>query len=207
MGWHCSRIGEEAVTRKRVKRLPNKHAFRVGLNFGDGGDPTRAPDSPAVVLIPTKTVKVPITEKDVLDAIKAKGFLDPLRCAGAVCIRRHAELFSHHIVGIVDYFSTRAYVASKLGPKGPIECYGYKHNGELPRLFDTPAGLHNLLQRVRKGSIELVLTPIKLQPKRVQPKHKGLYTGERKAQSTGMAHRVLIANAMTIGKFVNKETS
>ncbi len=111
-------------------------------------------------------VILPVTEQDIIEALERDGQADGQNCGGAVCVRKHANLFSHRVSGaLVDWWRHRVYIYEGKPKRGAIPvCYEYAHYDKLEELFDTDAGLRKLLARIRRSServIYVTLYPIR----------------------------------------------
>lgn len=102
----------------------------------------------------TGRFRMDLTEDHVQRAIDANGYGDAQNCAGAVCIKAHADMIPHKFTGYVDFWDTRAFISCRNNTNTnlPSDCVGWKHNHpEIAKLFDTRAGLQKLLKMVREN--------------------------------------------------------
>jgi hypothetical protein len=106
-------------------------------------------------------VSIVLTENDILEGMKRKGYGDGANCAGAICAGRHSDYFPHKISGHFDWLDRRFYVADRNDAIGlPKSCVAYAHCDSVAKLFDSQAGLKKLLARVREdGPLTIRLTP------------------------------------------------
>lgn len=155
---------------KKPTVAPQRHFFNFQVD--GAADVSRFP---ARVRYPRKTVDLYLTAEHVLAAIEAKGWGNPMKCAGAFCARAHK--FPHAVDGYVDWLDSRAYVVSKVKNRLPYECFGYTHrHPEISKLFDTKVGAYRLLEMIEQnGPIHIRLTPARV---RIGETNKG-GTGKR----------------------------
>ena len=183
----------------------NKHTFRFRTAQG------MVIKSPAKVRRGRLKIVLRLTTADVLHAIKLKGAGDTQNCPGALCTTREKDKFTHLVVGYVDFWPSRVYVASKLNALGlPIECYVYDHdeNETIVDIVDsTPNGLQKLLKKVKAagGHIDFVLKPARDHSKGSHgpAKKPGKFTNRRDALQ-GHGHEYRYANFIA-GAFSTKK--
>lgn len=118
--------------------------------------------SKAKVMFPSRPVELTLTAGHVLESLRRKGVADIHNCSMAICTTTHADQFPHKYVGYIDWFYSRAYIASKLDARGlPIECYCYTHSDDIAQFQDTVNGQKRLLAELRKtGPRVITLRPV-----------------------------------------------
>ncbi len=156
-----------------------KHYYRFTIK-GAEGEKDRHFFSKATVRIPRRAVVLPLTAEHVRRSINLGGIANTQTCSMAVCTIEHKESFQHPVVGFVDWYYNRAYVASKMGKDGlPSECYVYEHRDSVARLNDSKGGQTKLLHALEENGPRVV----KLYPPRPSPERpgrkRGKNTGER----------------------------
>lgn len=140
---------------------PNSYTFEVLF-------PTRNGRSKKMKLrttakFATKKVTIEINEKHIKAAIAAKGQGDPRCCAGTLGLCAQTNKFPHHVEPeFIDWLYTRVAICYKVDRFGiPKRTIVYAMHNEMARMFDSPARLKQLLERVQKeGAVEVTLYPI-----------------------------------------------
>ena len=177
-----------------MKRRRNRHTFIFKVRTNNGEEQTLK--APAKVRHAKKTVRLRLTADHVRQAIALHGAGDTQKCAMAVCSIAHRASFPHPVVGYIDWFYSRAFVASKLNRKNgmPAECVEYVHYDDIGRLNDTPGGLSKLLAKIKKeGGRDIILRPIpksQIEQKYTYTGHKGAYNGTKSSRGAKLRHAV-----------------
>lgn len=144
-----------AYRKNNRERRPPRHAFIFQV-------PGQKPAKVWTTVKPARAVvELRLTEEDVLQAMKRKGYGDAQNCAGAICTHRHGNLFSHPVSGHFDWLYRRLYVSDRNDAVGlPKSCVAYSHHDNVAKLFDSPAGLKKLLKKLREdGPMTIKLSP------------------------------------------------
>jgi hypothetical protein len=176
------------TTRRRI----NRHTFIFKVRANNGEEQTVR--APAKVRRDVDVVRLILTADHVRAAMKAKGAGNTQNCSMAICAIQHRTAFDHPVVGYIDWFYTRAYVASRLHRNGlPIECYEYAHSDDIGRLNDTPGGMKKLLAQLEaNGPREIVLHPVPKQKPETRrgTGHRGNYDGSKSSRGAKLRHAV-----------------
>lgn len=163
------------------KFSPVRHPFYFKMVGPDGK--RRTMKVLAKVLTATTAVKIVLEADHVRESIKLGGVGDTTKCAGAICMSRHADAFPHPVEGFVDFQRSRAFVASRRDANGlPTECYAYEHrHGDITKLNDNPnGGQKRLLAYIEAhGPIEIELLPYRKRSKPGRPGKDRGKTGRR----------------------------
>ncbi len=154
------------MSKRKTKSKKTYHTFERRIrNPIPGTDPTR--ELKCVVKRPPSwdPVILPVTEQEVLEALKLDGQADTQNCAGSICTQKHGKLFSHRVTSLVDWWRRRVYIYEGKPKRGAESvCYEYAHYDKVEELFDTDSGLKKLLNRIRKSPermITVTLYPIR----------------------------------------------
>ena len=149
-----------------------------------------------------RPAKSPVTLKLEADHVRRsivrRGVGSTINCAMAVCSETHADAFPHSFVGIIDWWYSRAFIASKLNSEGRAsECYAYeisKKHRKIAKLNDSLGGQQKLLDQIEKnGPITVELEPYR---QRSAPGRSGKgrgKTGARSERSHLKGHRARAA--------------
>lgn len=116
----------------------------------------------AKVINATKPVTLRLTAEDVQRSMKMDGAGNTQTCSMAICAMRQSEAFLPHVPeGYIDWQYSMAYVVTKLNAQGlPCECVAYRHQDDVAKINDSPAGQKKLLaELVVNGDREIRLYP------------------------------------------------
>ena len=140
---------------KPGQKLDRKHYFRFRKPDG------RVIKAASTVINAKKDIVIKLEEEHILRASKAHGQGDTSNCAGAVCVRDHAQMFSHEFLD-VEWIDTRAYFVTKEKNGLPVRATVYEHHDNVAKLFVSPKGLKKPLADIGENDPkEIRLTPVK----------------------------------------------
>jgi hypothetical protein len=162
----------------------HKHLFSFRLELPDGTFHNFS--HKAVVKTPVKAVRVPLKAAYAEKALDNHGCGNTQLCAVSTAIANNAHLFPHKVLGIVDFHSRTAFVASKRKKDGTItECYRYLHSDDIADRNDTPGELKKLIADLKaNGQMYVTLRP-RLRNDRTKKGGTGKRDGSRSSQSMG----------------------
>ncbi len=184
--------------KQRLTKARFKHYYRFTIK-GATGEKDIHFFSKATVRIPKRVVVLPLEAEDVRRSIELDGVGNTQTCSMAVCTVKHKDSFQHKVVGFVDWYYNRAYIASKINSEGlPSECYVYEHRDSVARVNDSKDGHKKLLRSLEENGSRLV----KLYPPRPSPERpgrkRGKNTGERSRAKTVLAKGAKLRSAFAL---------
>lgn len=162
-----------------MKVLPKRHKFEFEIEVNGK---TKKIYNWAEVIRATKPVTLILTADHVRRSIELKGVGNTMTCSMAICTNTHIDRFPHPVIGYIDWWYGRAYVASKLSKENglPSVCYVYEHRDGIGRMNDSLAGQKKLLaELIKNGPREIKLLPVSTGSHRSSGRSLGKPVGNR----------------------------